>query len=162
MAISPLIPSPARGQRFPAASPRLSLWVRVGAAPPRDSSPPSIRGPALCQAALRRCPQRRGEGGIPAGLLPPRLAVYTPAAATTGRGTPKALDSIVPVGQTLRTHGRARYPLHEGRFRGRSVRPIIISDPWPTTWRCPPLPVLFLAVLMLALAETAGALIGRY
>ena len=30
------------------------------------------------------------------------------------------------------------------------------------TWRCPPLPVLFLSVLILALAETAGAVVGRY
>ncbi len=33
---------------------------------------------------------------------------------------------------------------------------------WPTSLRRPPLPVLFLAVLILALAETAGALMGRY
>lgn len=33
---------------------------------------------------------------------------------------------------------------------------------WPTDWRRPPLPVLFLSVLILALAETAGALMGRY
>lgn len=37
-----------------------------------------------------------------------------------------------------------------------------MRNPWPTSWRCPPLPVLFLSVLILALAETAGALIGRY
>lgn len=36
-----------------------------------------------------------------------------------------------------------------------------MRSPWPTNWRRPPLPVLFLSVLILALAETAGALIGR-
>ena len=37
-----------------------------------------------------------------------------------------------------------------------------MSNPWPTNWRCPPLPVMLLSVLILALAETAGALMGRY
>ncbi|HYB73727.1 MAG TPA: hypothetical protein VED18_10165 [Candidatus Sulfotelmatobacter sp.] len=37
-----------------------------------------------------------------------------------------------------------------------------MRSPWPTSWRCPPLPVLFFSVLILALAETAGAIIGRY
>ncbi len=37
-----------------------------------------------------------------------------------------------------------------------------MRNAWPTTWRCPPLPVLFLSVLVLALAETIGALIGPY